>query len=170
MKRTILFSLCLLLCTATFAQPHQSGKEGQKNKYDRIRAEKIAFFTDRLDLTPQEAQVFWPVYNEYWKESQKAHKATMQAFGATKAKNGETIDAKELEKMLDAYIELSKEEFKVKESFHSKFKEVLPIGKVAELYQAEEAFRMKMLHSFKRTPDGRRNGKMHGAAVKSSEK
>ena len=36
--------------------------------FEKIKAEKISFFTSKLDLTPAEAQAFWPVYNEYEKK------------------------------------------------------------------------------------------------------
>lgn len=148
MKKLILISTCILLSFGALAQPHQNGEGNRKGRFERIKAEKIAFFTDRLDLTPEEAQIFWPVYNEYWKESQKAHKATMQAFKATKDDEGKAFSPEELEKRLDTYIRLASEEYKVRETFHSRFKEVLPLEKVAKLYDAEEAFRIKMLHSF----------------------
>ena len=41
---------------------------------DEIQSQKIAFFTQELDLTPQEAQAFWPVYNENWKKSEAARR------------------------------------------------------------------------------------------------
>lgn len=38
---------------------------GQENQTGRIEAEKIAFFTRRMDLSPEEAKLFWPVYNDF---------------------------------------------------------------------------------------------------------
>ena len=37
-------------------------------------AEKIAYFTSELDLTPEEAQLFWPVYNMLQDEREKYHR------------------------------------------------------------------------------------------------
>jgi len=157
--------MCILLSIGAFAQPQpqQQKKEDFKGKFERIKSEKIAFFTDKLELTPEEAQVFWPVYNEYWKASQKAHRETMAAFGSTMPKKGETVSSSELEKRLDTYIKLAAQEQKVKSDFYPKFKKVLPIEKVAKLYQAEEAFRMKMLHSIGgRSHSGKPRGGFNG--------
>ncbi len=44
----------------------------QVKAQDRIQALKIAFITKRLQLTPDEAQRFWPIYNQYDKEMQQA--------------------------------------------------------------------------------------------------
>lgn len=156
----MIFALATLTVAAT-AQPKNEGQH--KQKFERIKAEKIAFFTDKLDLSPEEAQVFWPIYNQYWKESQEAHKATMKAFGETHVKKDETISDKELEKKVDAYVKASTQEQSIMAAYYPKFKKVLPIGKVAKLYQAEEEFRMKMIRSLGNYGGGPRVGKMDQA-------
>ena len=35
---------------------------------NRLEALKIAYITKRLDLSPEEAQKFWPIYNQYAEE------------------------------------------------------------------------------------------------------
>ena len=52
---------CLTLNVSIFAQDHQE-------RYEQIEAIKVAFITKKLDLTTEEAQKFWPVYNNYQKE------------------------------------------------------------------------------------------------------
>jgi hypothetical protein len=55
--KTQLLSLLLLFCLPAMAQ---------KDKIrERIKAQRIAFITQRLALTPDEAQKFWPVYNQF---------------------------------------------------------------------------------------------------------
>ncbi len=39
--------------------------ERQERMQSRIESQKIAFITQKLDLSPSEAQQFWPIYNEY---------------------------------------------------------------------------------------------------------
>ena len=45
----------------------QDDQLDQKRQQD-IEALKVAFISKELELTPAEAQKFWPVYNEYSKE------------------------------------------------------------------------------------------------------
>ncbi|MDE3211973.1 MAG: hypothetical protein KGM98_01965, partial [Bacteroidota bacterium] len=40
----------------------------QAQNGEKIQALKIAFITQRLQLTPQEAQQFWPIYDQYQTE------------------------------------------------------------------------------------------------------
>ena len=59
---------------------------------------------------------------------------------------------KEIEAKLDAYLEAYKASNQVLVDWYPKFKKVLPIRKVAKLYQAEEAFQMRMINNLRRHP------------------
>ena len=150
MKRMITLAVCLIAATALFAQPHRPGEEQRKRDFERIKSEKIAFITAELDLSPEEAQVFWPVYNQCWKEMLESHKTMMDSFKALRGKKGEELSDKELEARLDAYVAASKANSQVMADWYPKFKKVLPIQKVAKLYQAEEAFQMRMINNLKK--------------------
>src|SRR5690606_9246231 len=65
-KQFYLIALMLLLAaTTTVAQ------ESRAERFERIEAAKIAFITNELNLTPAEAQDFFPVYNQYYEEISK---------------------------------------------------------------------------------------------------
>lgn len=140
------------MAVSLFAQPQGSkpNEEQRKKEWERIQSEKIAFLTQELDLSPEEAQVFWPVYNQCWKESLDAHKKMMDAFGTFRGKKGDELSDAELEKKLDAYIQATTASNQVLADWYPKFKQVLPIHKVAKLYQAEEAFQRKMINNLKK--------------------
>ncbi|OZA24427.1 MAG: hypothetical protein B7X86_08430 [Sphingobacteriales bacterium 17-39-43] len=53
--------MCLTMNTGLMSQD-------RRGHYERIEAIKVAFITKKLDLTTEEAQKFWPVYNNYQKE------------------------------------------------------------------------------------------------------
>ena len=61
------FLLILFLCisTAYFC----NAQTGDKNDINTV---KIAYITNQLNLTPTEAQQFWPIYNRYFGEVKKA--------------------------------------------------------------------------------------------------
>ena len=52
-----------------FALPVMAQK-GEKSEYDKEKLEsaKVAFITQRLDLSPEQAEKFWPAYNQHSKE------------------------------------------------------------------------------------------------------
>jgi len=63
--RKILLILFLFISTAYFCN-------AQKGKDDDVNTVKIAYITNQLNLTPAEAQRFWPIYNRYFSEVKKA--------------------------------------------------------------------------------------------------
>ena len=140
------------MAVSLFAQPqgHKQNEQQRKKEFERIQSEKIAFITQELDLSPEEAQVFWPVYNQCWKESLEAHHKMMEAANEFRGKKGEELSDAELEKKLDAYIQANKASNQVMSDWYPKFKKVLPIRKVAKLYQAEEAFQQRMINNLRK--------------------
>ena len=135
----------LLLPVFAYAQP---GPPIPKEKEEEIESLKIAFITKKLDLTPDEAKVFWPVYNEYEDKlkdlRQKRRKETKDA-----KENFDEMTDKEIEALVDGEIAFRQKEFDLQKEYHSKFKSVLPIRKVAKLYQAEEQFKRELLKKMK---------------------
>ena len=80
-KPLSVFIICTLLLSAatiTCAQPSQ-GKNPQE-KRERIEAMKIGFITEKLSLTSKEAQIFWPVYNEFQSEIHEIKKDRRETF------------------------------------------------------------------------------------------
>jgi hypothetical protein len=128
-----------------FAQPH----EGKEERRDQFKAKKIGFITEKLSLTSQEAQVFWPVYNEYDAKREAIGKEKMEA-GKHYKDNEATISDKEAEEIADRFINLEKQESQLSEDYYKKFKTVLPIKKVLALYEAELQFRRHILQEMKK--------------------
>jgi hypothetical protein len=123
-----------------------------KKKMEQIESQKIAFISTELDLTPEEAQVFWPVYNQYSKELRAFHDNRRE--GPKKInKNLSDLSDAELEKILDDMIgefaNMQMQEVKIKKKYHIEFKKVLSIQKVALLYKSERKFRGKLLRRLK---------------------
>jgi predicted Holliday junction resolvase-like endonuclease len=71
MNKIILF-IIVLLFTANIVHAQPVGNKG--NRQEKIEAILVAFVTKHLDLTVDEAQQFWPVYNKYNEEYKNAVK------------------------------------------------------------------------------------------------
>jgi len=158
MKRLFIAAVCLLAATALTAQPQKPSDEQRQKDFERIKAEKIAFITSELDLSPEEAQVFWPVYNQCWKETLESHKKMMDAYYSFHGKKGDDLSDKELETKLDEYIAAQKAHNQVMSDWYPKFRAVLPVRKVAKLYQAEEAFQRRMIDNIRKQHPGKPQG------------
>ena len=111
---------------------------------ERLESFKIAHITEELALTTEEAQRFWPVYNEYTDELDEhrlAHEALKKRVRQEMLASGE----ERLEKMADRFLASTGKKFAIQQRFHERFKEVLPIRKVILLYKAEEEFNQRII-------------------------
>ena len=123
-----------------------------------FQAQKVGFFTKKLQLSTKEAQEFWPVYNNYQLRKNKIiqDRRSITRYYIQNLKN---LSEKEIEEMTGNYIRLMKEESDLLQTFHEKFKEVLPISKVMKIYIAEEQYKTLLLRQLrnKRINQGKQN-------------
>lgn len=125
---------------------------------ERIMAEKIAFITSALELTPEEAQVFWPVYNQIEAQKKETQKVVKEAYKAlTKALEEGTASDKEIDRLLDNYLAAKQAQKESGKGDATKFRKVLSSQKVAKLYIAEENFRRHHIRNMK-APHGPKGG------------
>ena len=148
--------IALLSCTADI----QAQSKDKCDWEERLMSEKIAFVTMELELTPEEAQVFWPVYHQIAKQRKESHKAVAESYRALHQalEEGKSSD-KEIEKLLDAYLGAKQAHNKVSDQDADKFRKVLSGKKVAKLYVAEEKFRRQHIRNMKgahQKPNGER--------------
>lgn len=121
---------------------------GQNQEMDRINAYKIAFFTRRLNLTPTEAEKFWPVYNEYDNKRMELQRQRAETMRRINLDETRMTDAEVL-KEADRIVALQVEEALLTETLHKRLKEILPARKVLRVYQAENMFRNQLLNDLR---------------------
>lgn len=128
---------------------HKSDKpEGtHKPNPEKFKSMKIAYLTEKLELTPEEAQQFWPIYNEF-ENKKKAERKEFRDDKNDMEKEIELSDA-DIEKMLNERIQLKQDELNLEKEYLVKFKTVLPMKKVGALYKAEESFKRDLLRKMK---------------------
>ena len=141
-----LAAFALLSISNAQAQPQRPNNGWQ----ERMQSEKIAFLTTELNLSPEEAQVFWPVYNKIAAEKKELNKAVKTSYKALlEALNSDTVTDKEIDKLLDDYLAAKQANKEAGKGDVKEFRKVLPSKKVAKLYVAEEKFRRNQLQRMK---------------------
>lgn len=139
---TIFAIVATMTCMSVSAQAHRSRGEDWKEK---MKAEKIAFLTLEVGLTPEEAQAFWPVYNQVETEKDEAMFAMIRAHKEMSKAIEEKKSEKEVSALLDTYLEAQKKLNDIENGIAARYKAVLPVEKVAKLYAAEEKFRRQQI-------------------------
>ncbi len=151
MKRTV----SLILSALIFISAGLVSKATDKNDWkQKMMSEKIAFLTVELDLTPEEAQTFWPVYNTVRTELDNAMQEIFKANKALSKAIGDNRPKTEISSLLDRYIAAQKKHRDIEEAAVEKYKKVLPVEKVAKLYLSEEKFRRHCINKMHGKPDG----------------
>ena len=117
----------------------------QNPNLEKLNNYKIGFFTKRLNLTSEEAEKFWPVYNEYQGKRNLIQLEKMK-INRNFNQNGSTMSDNQLVEMGDAYIDCIVRESALAVGFHKKLKEVLPPSKVIIYYQAENQYKAQLLN------------------------
>src|SRR5689334_13027544 len=90
---------------STLAQPGQQQKEN-------IESRHIAFITNQLQLTPEEAQVFWPVYNKYHAEVEALRKNHVTELFSAKV-NFDTYTDDQVNKLIDDEMDYRQKELDI---------------------------------------------------------
>lgn len=119
-----------------------------QTKRDQIQAQKVAFFTQKLDLSPKEAEKFWPVFNTYQEEKNKLNRAQRE-LALRYNRNSAVITDAEVSEILNQYINYQKQETKLLEEYNEKFKQILPERKVMMIYIVEVQFKNHLLRQLK---------------------
>ena len=154
MKKTILTLLLALIATiGAYAQ--QGPQHGGERKYpnpDEIIGQKIAFFTQELNLTPEEAQVFWPVYNAGWKKAEAARREirrTLKEINAALKQEPAATDA-QINALMEKYFKALQTEAQINAETYAEVSKVIPLAKAAKACTLEEKFRIMMIRQLRR--------------------
>jgi hypothetical protein len=146
-KIFLLTSTIFLMSMMSFAQKPE-GRGGERMK--RLESYKIAFISDKLALTPEESEKFWPIYRQF----QDQRKTVVKNSKPAKL----LVDMTDAE--ADSFIatQLDKEEkiFQLKKEYVKKLKGVIPSKKIAKLQKLEAEFKKEVM---KRMKERKKEGK-----------
>ena len=143
MKYIITALLSLFLSLSITAQ-HRIKKE-------KMKALKIAFLTDELDLTSKEAEKFWPAYNAYdekinnlrFNGHRKLYKKIREADGLDNLSESESRD------IVQQFDNINEEIYETEKEFHKKLRTIFSYNKIIKFKMAELEFRRKLFKRYK---------------------
>ncbi len=137
--------LITMIALSSTAQPTDRTEKRPGERRENIEAQKIAFITSKLDLSPEEAQQFWPVYNQCQKQKKEMRESNKPKSKDGKRPNIDEMSDVEVEDMVNRQMMTKQRELDMQKDCIEQYKKVLPIKKVAKLFQAERQFKRKLL-------------------------
>jgi len=131
----------MILMIFLSVQLAQSQDRGEMFK--KIEAQKVGFLTSELELTPDEAMDFWPVYNAY----QAEHRA-LREFGKKDLRGKEITDDEAL-KIIDRLFEIQEKELLLQKQLYQDLEGIISPTKKVRLHIAEKKFKQRLLERVK---------------------
>jgi hypothetical protein len=138
MKKIVFLSLILVIIPVTRSV-------AQNTNLEKLNNYKIGFFTKKLNLNSEEAEKFWPVYNEYQSQRNMIQLEKLK-LSRTFNQNESSLNDRQLEDIGDRYVDCMVQESALAVTFHKKLKTVLPPEKVVMYYQAENQYKAQLLN------------------------
>jgi ABC-type histidine transport system ATPase subunit len=133
MKRIILVITLVLFAFLTQAQSSDDYIELAR---DILKTEKKAAIAEGMELSDTEITPFWELYNEYnskLSQTQNQRVALIKDF----AKNYETMTDEKADEIMKSFFKYQQEIVKLRKSYYSRFKKILPSSKAARYFQLE---------------------------------
>ena len=138
-------TLIVLLCVSSLGWAQ--GRHGE-----RIKAFKTGYLTQELELSPEQAEKFWPLYNEYEDkmfelrfENRRQAREQISSMGGPEALSDEEAKA-----FLNRLFENEEKILSLKKDLYRSLEQVLPPSKLLKLHKAENDFNRRLLSEYKR--------------------
>lgn len=150
--KNVILSIVFLSCIAPAYAQTASGRE---SKREQIEAQKVAYITSELKLTPEEAQRFWPLYNAYQDELNKQRREGKKIEDKLRDESHVLSDP-ELDALMKDRFAKERAKIDLDEKYYHKYKKVLSADKLAAYYRAERSFKRELLDRLREKPGGAR--------------
>ena len=135
--------LIILLLIAGTLQAQRPGKE-------QIQALKTAHITQALDLTTEEAEKFWPIYNKFDKQQEKNRKEERREISSIVSGDLSALSDEDANKLIDKITGYKEKQFTHYKNLVSELKGVIPPQKILQLRKAEDDFRRILMEQLRK--------------------
>lgn len=134
----IFWILNLLLLASSLETLAQDGKA----QHEKIEQAKYNYIGQRLELTPEQEQKFWPVYNDY-SDKKKGIKKAIRKLKSQEFANAATDE--ELKSDIEKLFELKQQDLNLEKAYYEKFLKIISPRQTIALVKAEREF-IKILY------------------------
>lgn len=139
MKTPVLSLTAILFFTVYFASAQQIG-------YKEITDKRIEYIAQRLELTSQEAEKFWPLFREFHAEREKLGKA---GRADDKKSVPQLSSEKDFENAINQMLDSKMQQTLLMKKYNELYLKIMPPSKVYKLYLIDEEFNKQLLNQLK---------------------
>lgn len=124
---------------------------------DQIKSMKVAFITTELNLSPQESEKFWPIYNAYDEKLYELRGSKMRQYMNRMEQDIGQLSEKEAESLISDIQKAEDELHQLRKKLISDLKGVISSVKILKLKKAEEDFNRNLLRQYRGKGRGNKN-------------
>ncbi|MDA0864744.1 MAG: hypothetical protein O3B88_08765 [Bacteroidetes bacterium] len=156
MKKPIsLFMIISLLSTSlVFSQGRLKGNDLEEN--DDLMAVKTGIITQVLSLSPEQAQLFWPIYNKFEDQLKKSRQDLNEIMGSADPQDIDQWDEEKVQSALQRLQEHKQKEHELISKMREELREVITPQQILKLHISEQRFKKRLINRMKNR--GRRSG------------
>jgi hypothetical protein len=156
MKKRIFISLLIGFSVVGMLSAQRQEGDNRKENFERFRTKRVAYITERVNFTPEEAEVFWPLANELQEKKFKLNKPLREARKeGQKNEKSQKVSKEEKKKsrlsrkalteadylkLIDIDADIRLKEAQLNKEYLEKFKKILSAEKIFKYQKAEEEF------------------------------
>lgn len=131
-KLIVLLAIAFLMQTTGFAQRNPQLKE-------RVESMRVAHISSAINLTSDQAQAFWPIYNEFKAEEDKLKEDRLGG------KRIADMTEEEAGQMINIHFEKQAAKLALERKYSDRFRQVLSNKQLLQLTRAEREFNRRLL-------------------------
>lgn len=139
-----------IIVTFLFLMPFLVSAQGGGDRRKEIESYKIAFLTQKLELSAEEAKVFWPIYTDWQREQEELRRERSQKMiSFRKISEIEELSDSQVQTLIMNDFNMRQREINLDRRYYSKLRESLPIKVIGKFYRAQEAFKKDLLSKYR---------------------
>lgn len=142
MKKILIIGLVLLNGFRALAQEDPELDKQDSKAQEKIQAARIALISEKLKLTPAQAEKFWPIYREFTEQRKELRKQFRQA---ERNPDPSKTQAEREQALLKLSLQLKQQNLDLEKKYSERLLNVISAQQLLALPKAEEQFRRELM-------------------------
>lgn len=152
-KHFIFLTLSILSTTFIFGQ----GPDRGALQEEQLMALKTGIITQALSLSPEQAQSFWPIYNQFYDQITESRRELGEILKEAKPKDIDEWNDEKVEATLKLLAKHKQNEQRLINQMRDALREVISPKQLLKLHMSEERFKRRMIQRLKKRGLGQRS-------------
>jgi len=142
MKRTFVLFIAFSLCTVFFLSAQNKTDERKRQDLEKLREKRVAYFTEEIGLTEEEAKEFWPVCNELEEKKFEINRNVRQEIRKIRdaQRTGKSVSDAEYDRLVNIISNSKEKEVEIEKEYLKKIRKILSPEKVFKYQRVEYKF------------------------------